>query len=154
MAPFQFFFLLLSLAVFPLCWLRGGHTERAGVAILLSSYLLTYVVHGITLRGFLIGDATIDLGVLAGFAWLAVRRDRWWTLLATAFAGLTMIAHILMFATPDLQEAHIRADVASRWGLGVMLVLCLAAGVGERWMAGERPVSDGARWRRAPKTVT
>ncbi len=154
MAPFQLFFLLLSLAVFAFAWLRGGHTERAGVAILLSAYLISYVVHGITLRGFLLGDAMVDVAVLTGFVWLALRRDRWWTLLAAAFAGLTVVAHILMFATPDLQEAHIRADIASRWGLGVMMVLCLAAGVVERWMAGERAVSDDAQWRRRGKRVT
>lgn len=153
MAPFQFFYLILSLAVFALAWLKGGHSERAGVAILVTSFLVTYPVHGIHLRGFLIGDALVDVGVLLAFGWLALTGDRWWTLAATAFTGLTVIAHALMFATPDLQQAHIRADVASRWGLGVMIVLCLAGGVLERWLAGERAVSPGARWRRRERTV-
>lgn len=154
MAPFQLFYLLISVAVFGLAWLRGGHTERASVCIMIVAYLASLGAEGITLGWFRLGDAIIDLLVLAAFVWLALRRDRWWTLAASAVCALTVIAHIAIFLTPDLQEHHIRMDVAGRWGLGVFLILCMAAGVVERWIAGEPPVSQSARWalrtRKAP----
>jgi len=154
MAPFQLFFLLVSLAVFAVAWLRGGHTERAGVAIFVLAYFTSLLTHTITLNGFRLGEAVVDLAMFGALVWLALRRDRWWTLAAAAFAGLTMVAHVLIFVTPDLQESHIRADVAARWGIGVLMVLCLGAGVVERWMAGEAPVSREARWTRPRRSAT
>lgn len=154
MAPFQLFYLLLSLSVFAWGWMRGGHTERTGVAIYVMGFFISFMVQAITLNNFRLGDALVDVAMFGALVWLALRRDRWWTLAAAAFAGLTLIAHALMFLTPDLTEAHIRMDVASRWGIGVLMVLCLAAGVVERWMAGEQPVSAAARWRRQERRAT
>jgi len=153
-APFQLFYLLLSLSVFAWGWMRGGHTERTGVAIYVMGFFISFMVQAITLNNFRLGDALVDVAMFGALVWLALRRDRWWTLAAAAFAGLTLIAHALMFLTPDLTEAHIRMDVASRWGIGVLMVLCLAAGVVERWMAGEQPVSAAARWRRQERRAT
>lgn len=154
MAPFQLFYLLLSLSVFAWAWMRGGHTERAGVTIFVLAFLASFMLQAVTLNQFRLGDALVDLVLFCALVWLALRRDRWWTLAAAAFGGLTMIAHALMFLTPNLQEQHIRMDVASRWGIGVLMILCLGAGVVERWMAGERPVSTEARWRRPERSAT
>lgn len=154
MAPFQLFYLLLSLSVFAWAWMRGGHTERTGVAIYVMGFFVSFLMQAITLNSFRLGDALVDVAMFSALVWLALRRDRWWTLAAAAFAGLTLIAHALMFLTPELTEAHIRMDVASRWGIGVLMVLCLAAGVVERWMAGEQPVSAAARWRRHERGAT
>jgi hypothetical protein len=154
MAPFQLFYLLLSLSIFAWAWMRGGHTERTGVAVFVFAFLASFMLQSVTLREFRLGEAVVDLALFVSLVWLALRRDRWWTLAAAAFSGLTMIAHAVMFLTPHLQEQHIRMDVASRWGIGVLLVLCLAAGVVERWMAGERPVSAEARWRRPERSAT
>lgn len=153
MAPFQLFYLLVSLGVFTLAWLRGGHTERAAVGVMVVAYMVSFAAQGVTLREFRIGEAAVDLMVLAAFVWLALRRDRWWTLAASAVCALTMIAHVAIFLTPDLQEQHIRMDVAGRWGLGVFLILCMAGGVVERWMAGERAVSGTARWAQRPRSA-
>ncbi|WP_420479710.1 hypothetical protein [Brevundimonas sp. FT23028] len=154
MTPFQIFYLVLSLAVFATAWMRGGHTERTGVAIFVLAFLLSYLAQPLDLNGFRLGEAIVDLGFFAAIVWLALRRDRWWPLAAAACAGLTLIAHAMVFMTPDLQQTHIRMDVASRWGIGVLMVLCLAAGVLERWMAGEPPVSSEARWRRPERRAT
>lgn len=154
MAPFQLFYLLLSLGVFAWAWLRGGHTERTGVAVFVFAFLASFMLQAVNLHGFRLGEAIVDVLMFVALIWLALRRDRWWTLAAAALAGLTLIAHGLIFMTPRLEEAHIRMDVASRWGIGVLMVLCLAAGVIERWMAGERPVSTQARWRRSERRAT
>ncbi|MDO9587454.1 MAG: hypothetical protein Q8R45_00680 [Brevundimonas sp.] len=42
-----------------------------------------------------------------------------------------------------------RGDVAARWGIGVMIVACLGAGVAEGWLAGEEPASAKAFWGRS-----
>ena len=154
MAPFQVFYLLLSLLVFAVAWMRGGHTERAGVAIFVLAFVASLLAQPLTLNNFRLGDAIIDLALFVALVWLALRRDRWWTLAAAAFGGLTLIAHAMMFMTPNLGLAHIRMDIASRWGIGVLLILCLGAGVVERWMAGERPASNEARWRRPERPAT
>ena len=114
----------------------------------------SFMQQAVTLNGFRLGEAVVDLAFFGALVWLALRRDRWWTLAAAAFGGLTLIAHALMFLTPDLGQAHIRMDVASRWGIGVLMILCLGGGVVERWMAGERPVSTEARWRRPQRSPT
>lgn len=147
MTPFQSFYLALSLTVFALAWTRGGHTERAGVAIMVCAYVVSLVAQYIHLNGFRIAEAAIDLVVLTGFGWLALRRDRWWTLAATALAVLVMVAHTMTFLTPDLTSQQIRADIAARWGIGVLVMLSLGAGVLERWMAGEAPASRLADWK-------
>lgn len=154
MAPFQLFYLLLSLIVFAIAWMRGGHTERAGVAIFVFAFLASFMLQPLTLNHFRLGESLVDLAFVAALVWLALRRDRWWTLAAAAFGALTLIAHALVFLTPDLTPALIRMDVASRWGIGVLMILCLGAGVVERWMAGEQPVSANARWRRIAPRAT
>lgn len=155
MAPFQIFYLLLSLVVFAVAWLRGGHTERAGVALFVAAFVASFLAQGITLDGFRLGEAMVDAAFFGALVWLALRRDRWWTLAAAALGGLTMVAHVLMFLTPDLTEAHIRGDIISRaWGIGTMLTLCLAGGVVERWLAGEEPASRSARWAPARSRAT
>ncbi|WP_439470868.1 hypothetical protein [Brevundimonas sp.] len=154
MAPFQLFYLLLSLAIFAWAWMRGGHTERSGVAVFVFAFLASFMLQTVTLNGFRLGEAIVDLAFFAALGWLALRRDRWWTMAAAAFGALTLIAHALMFLTPDLGMANIRMDVASRWGIGVLMILCLGGGVVERWMAGERPVSAEARWRRPERRPT
>ena len=122
MTPFQTFYLVLSLVVFALAWTRGGHTERAGVAILVCAYVVSLVAQFIHLNGFRIAEAT-------------------------ALAVLVMAAHAVTFLTPELTAQQIRADVAARWGIGVLVILSLAAGVVERWMAGEAPASRLADWK-------
>jgi hypothetical protein len=154
MTPFQTFYLILSLVVFALAWTRGGHTERAGVMMFIVAFLLSALVQDLAPGGFRLGEALVDLGFFVALVWLALRRDRWWTLACAALAGLTMAAHLATLALPESPRAHARADVAARWGIGVMMVLCLAGGVLERWMAGEEPASRRARWGRTARRMT
>ncbi len=149
MSPYQLFYLILSLVVFAFAWLRGGHTERAGVVIFVAAFVASLMLQPLTVNGLRLGEAGADVVFFAAMVWLALRRDRWWTLAAAALGGLTMFAHALMWVTPDLSQAHLRADVIGRaWGIGTAMVLCLAAGVLERWLAGEAPASREARWER------
>ncbi|GAA0655280.1 hypothetical protein [Brevundimonas lenta] len=154
MTPFQTFYLLLSLAVFAFAWMRGGHTERTGVALFILAFIFSFAVQPITLNHFRLGEAFVDGAFFLALVWLALRRDRWWTLACAAFGALTLMAHAVIFLTPDLTPMHIRVDVAARWGIGVLMILCLAAGVLERWMAGEAPATESARWGRTMRPAS
>lgn len=143
MEPFQIFYLWLSLVVFGLAWLRGGHPERMGVVMLVVAFLASYPLHPLRIGVFWLGDFIVDVVLASALLWLALRRDRWWTLAAAAFAVLTIAAHLVMLTVPGMDA---RGDIAARWGLGVLTILCLAGGVLERWLAGEPPVSREARW--------
>ena len=144
MAPFQAFYLYLSLFTFAVAWWRGGHPERAGVAIFVVAYSVSVLVQGWTIGDLRWGEAVVDLVTLGAFIWLAIRADRWWTLVVCAFMFLILVAHGVMIIVPQLD---VRGDVAARWGLGTAAILALLAGVLERWLAGEAPVSATARWR-------
>ncbi|WP_372706780.1 hypothetical protein [Brevundimonas sp.] len=145
MAPFQAFYLYLSLLTFAVVWWRGGHPERAGVAIFVVAYSLSILVQDLTIGDLRWGEAVVDLATLGAFIWLAIRADRWWILVVCAFMFLVMVAHSVMIIVPQLDA---RGDVAARWVLGTAAILALLGGLLERWLAGETPVSGDKRWRR------
>lgn len=145
MTPFSIFLLVLSLFVFLAAWLKGGHAERTGTAICILAYLASYAGRPLTLGDLHVGDAVSDFIVTGAFIWLALRSNRWWPFAATASMILMLVVHASMVLVPELT---VRGDMAARMGLSVVLVLSLLAGVGERWLAGERPVSESARWTR------
>ena len=128
---------LASLVAFTVGWLKGGHPERFGVAVLL--------FHGLTelfYREWLIGD--IDAGIAAGqvvvtliFGWLALRSTRWWPLAVTASLVLVLVVHLLTIMTP----ISYFAAASARVGLWLLLYAIVLTGAFERWMAGEAPVS-------------
>lgn len=128
-------------------WLRGGHTERFAVAAL----LLGQVVIDIAYDDWVIGDVYVDSAIedalkMLFFGWLAFRSDRWWPFAATAAMVLMLLVHILTMVT-DISWG---AAVSARVGLELLVYLTLLAGVAERWMAGEAPVSRIARVGAAP----
>lgn len=143
MTPFQAFYLYLSLFTFAVAWWRGGHPERAGVAIFVVAYSVSLLAGNLVIGDLRWGEAVVDLVTLGAFVWLAIRADRWWILVVCAFMFLVMLAHGVMILVPQLDT---RGDVAARWGLGMVAVLALLGGVLERWLAGEPPVSADARW--------
>ena len=145
MTPFQAFYLYFSLLVLALAWLRGGHTERLGVVVIIAAYLSAHAVSPWRLDDFRIGEAATDVVVTLAFAWMALSRERWWPFAATASMVLALMVHLAMVLTPHLDG---RADVSARAGLGLLLLLSLLAGVAERWLAGETPVSRSLTWRR------
>jgi hypothetical protein len=145
MTPFQAFYLYFSLAVFALAWLKGGHAERRGVALLVVAFILSYLASPLRVGDLRVGEAVIDMALTLAFAWMAFRGDRWWPFAATAFMVLSMLVHLSMLLVPELDQ---RADLSARFGLGVLVIAALLAGVGERWLSGEQAVSRGGVWRR------
>lgn len=146
MTPFSNLLLAFSVVVFALAWLKGGHPERFGALILTLGYLEAMLLPVVKVMGDLVlFDAIADFTLLVIFLWMALRGRRWWPFLATAVMFLTMMVHAAMVLIPELDT---RADMSARMGLTLLLVLGLLAGIGERWLAGERPVTDPSTWLR------
>lgn len=82
--------------------------------------------------------------------WLALRSDRWWPLVAAASLTLCVVVELLERMNPGLSEY---AAASAQLGLWIVVYLALVAGVGERWLAGERPVSENALRRPAPRAL-
>lgn len=127
-------------------WLWGGHSERFGATAL----LLCWMVFAPFL--WRIGDVYVDsmiedtllLLLLGG---LALRSNRWWPFVAASAVGLTVLVHVFTIVTDISWDAAVSARV----GFGLVTYTALLAGVAERWLAGERPVSGGKFWgRRRP----
>lgn len=145
MYPVQVFFLLSFLVILPLAWLGGGHTERAGVAMLLPAYIISYMVQRLRIGDLMWGAALIDLILLIGLVWLALTRDRWWPLVAAAFQTMSVLLYFGQVLLPDLTS---RSVVISGWILGLISLYTLVGGVVERILAGEPPASRSAIWKR------
>lgn len=139
MTWFSYLSLGFSLAVFALAWLKGGHPERLGALVMSAAFVMAAVAPPVLVAGDLIlFDAIADVALLAIFLWMSLKGDRWWPFLAAAAMFLTGVVHSAMILVPELDT---RADLSARLGLTLLMVLALLAGVGERWLAGERPVS-------------
>lgn len=134
------------MAIVALAWLRGGHPERLGVGIWLVGWMLAMVSNEVRLGDVRILVALIDLGTLAAILWLGLRSDRWWPLGASACLMLMLAVH-LSAALPSGITPF--GEASAQLGLGLLLALIHAAGVLERWLAGEPPAIDSAVWTRS-----
>lgn len=144
MTWFSYFLLAFSILVFALAWLKGGHPERLGVVLMSAAFLVAALAPRVLVLGdMLLYDAISDTVMLAALLWMSFRGDRWWPFLAAAAMFLTAVVHGAMVLIPELDT---RADMSARIGLTFLMVIALLAGVVERWLAGERPASELARW--------
>ncbi|WP_417231812.1 hypothetical protein [Brevundimonas sp.] len=147
MDPLPAFFMISLLAVFPLAWLGGGHTERAGVALYLCLYIVGRLTQHIQIGNPLLAPALVDLVFLIGLAWLALKRERWWPLVASALQVMVMLVYVGAMLVPGF---NYRSGIVAIMVLGVLGLYCLLGGVLERILAGETPASASAVWRRRP----
>lgn len=126
-------------------WFRGGRTERLGVGVLLFDYMLsgTFTFAGIN------GAETVELvsesAVALAFFWLALRSDRWWPVIVGS--SMVLIGMVL-FLERVTQDLSLYASESAQLGLWIIIWSAPLAGVGERWLAGERALSDTVVWRR------
>ena len=142
MTPLQSFFLVSTVGLFAIGWLKGGHVERQGVMVLLLAYVAALFVDDLDRTTHQIAVAIVDGVLLLALIWMAVRKDRWWLLVAVACQLLTMIAHGALWLYPDI---GLRSNVVTRWLFGLLQLYALAGGVVERWLAGEPAASPGLR---------
>lgn len=141
--PFQEILLVLLVLAVSLGWLAGGGPEREGVVVLIVGSFVSNLLFHVRLGNFSLGDSLGDLICLTGFGWLAFKRDRWWLLTVFALQILVMLIHLMVLTTGTIS---VRADISARWGLLALTLLLMMAGVIERRLAGEAPISPGRRW--------
>ena len=137
---------MLSLVAVTAAWMKGGHPERLGAVVTLVVFAVSFVTHELRVGDFYAGDAVVDFALTVFFVWMAVTRDRWWPLFMSAILGLTMLVYVASLVVPDVGPY---AVMSARIGLGILSMLALLAGPFERWLSGERAVSDVRAWRRA-----
>lgn len=142
MTPLQSFYLVSTLVIFAIGWLKGGHVERQGVLVLLLAYLAALFVQDLDLAAHQIAVAVVDGILLLVLIWMALRHHRWWLLIAVACQILAMIAHGALWLEPDI---GLRSNVVTRWLFGLIQLYALAGGVVERWLAGEPSASPGLK---------
>ena len=142
---------LVAWIAFAIAWLRGGHPERFGVAVLLTGAMIEiFIVHW-QIGELEIGIAGTQAVLLAVFARMAFRSVRWWPMVVTGCLVLILMVHLLTVLTP----LSFYAAMSARVGLWLLLHVILLAGVAERWLAGEPAVSRTRRWRRrSPRRQT
>lgn len=128
--------------------MKGGHPERLGAAAMLVVFAVSFITHDWRVGSFYAGDAALDLLLTFFFVWMALTRDRWWPLIMSGVMGLTLVVYVADLTAPGLDAW---AVMSARIGLGLLTMLTLLGGVAERWLAGERPVSELSVWRRAAR---
>lgn len=146
MTPLQIFYLVSTVAIFAIAWLKGGHPERQGTVFLLLAYVSAVLVEDVQFQQHQVGVMATDTILLGGFVWMCVRWDRWWLLVAVACQVLALVAYATMWFDPDIT---LRSNVVTRWLFGLIQLFALGAGVIERWLAGEAAAFPGLQPRAA-----
>jgi len=136
---------VLSLVAVVAAWMKGGHPERLGAVSTIVVFAVSYWTHELMIGRFYAGDAVLDLFLTVFFVWMALTQDRWWPLAMSAIMALTVLVYVAALVVPGVGPY---AVMSARIGLGLLTTLILLAGVGERWLAGERAISDLKNWRR------
>lgn len=147
MTPWYAALLVLGLSAFAAGFWKGGAAERQGAAVLSGNLVLTIALqlsgspHAVAFVAGTDGLTTLI------FVWLALRRDRWWLLAATAGLVLCTATWVISLLHPAVGFYTAASAEIGEWAL---VYLALAAGVLERWLAGETPAGDAARRSRPP----
>jgi hypothetical protein len=141
MSPIQAAFYLLAFVICVMIWLGGGKTERTGAAMYLAALAASLMTQGLWFGNVRWAVAVIDVVFLAGLIYLALRKDRWWPLVAAGFQILILLIYAAMVLRPEL---GVRSGVGATWALAHLISLCLLGGVLERFLAGEVSVRTSA----------
>ena len=127
----------LAWAAFVVAVAAGGRTERLAALVLMVDYLATAVVYTLGVPwGYEIGAAIEGITTLA-LLWLALRRERWWLIVAAAGLFLSSMTRLIALLHPDIDRYEADSAQIGQW---IVVYLALMAGAFERWLAGEAPV--------------
>jgi hypothetical protein len=148
MTPIQIGVLIFAIATIMVVWIKGGHPERLGACVYLAwtvaSIMAPAGLAGVEVAEIPLFETALDMTVLAVFVGMSLKGGRWWPFAASAVMTLSVLVYLIQAFVPELDR---RAEISAHVGLAAALSLTLLAGVGERWLAGESPVSAG-QWRR------
>jgi hypothetical protein len=116
MRTINWYFWALLILCSAYAWWKGGGPERAVAAILFVGVILTHyagTAWAYRWSGFESGVFLVDLAVLVGFAAVALRAERFWTLWLTALHLIGTTGHLVKMADPAL----------IRWGYAFILAI-------------------------------
>ncbi len=150
MTPFVLLYLIVSLAALAIAWLKGGHPERMGALFWLAGWLVSLPLNDIRFGDLRWAVAVLDIVSFAAFLWLALRYERWWPLGVSACLVLILAVHLSALLIPEITPL---GEASAQLGLGMLAILIQAAGVFERWLAGEAPASASAVWSRRQRAT-
>lgn len=125
MAPNLFRILLAVVALYAL-W-RGRRDERQVCVILVLGVLATHlVISPVSQRyaGLETDVMAVDLVVLAGFLWVALRSERFWPLWIAGLQLTTVFGHALKAVETSLLSWAYGASLAF-WGYPIVLILAI-----------------------------
>jgi uncharacterized membrane protein len=135
---------LFSLAALLTCcglaaW-RGRWVERVAAAAMAAAWFASPLAQDDhQILGVQAGVLTVDLLLLAVLLYLALTADRWWTMAAAAFQGVSALVHLAAAIDKQIipRAYYVAGSLLSYLVMGALLV-----GV---WNAGRRvkPGSDG-----------
>ena len=129
MSYYVLLFWLLLPVVAILAATRGGRPEWIGAALYIGAAILTLVWRTQGQQRWVrmeSGVLAIDLALLVAMLVLALRSDRWWPMIATAFLTLSMMAHLAKMMNPDFSRlAYALMAGASSYPVVVTLLVAL-----------------------------
>jgi hypothetical protein len=138
---------VISLSVYAFVWMRGGHPERFGAAVLLLNHLAQSITYLWVIDGFYWAIAIHDSVLLLIFGWYCLRSTRWWPFVATAGFVLISFVRVLDIVNPDMSQ---RDMMSAQIGFWFMIDMSLLGGVVERYLAGE-PAAGRSAWARVER---
>ena len=82
------------------CWRRGGQPERAAATVLAAMPVVDFIYHAIwgeitTYDRINVGHLVIDVAALLIWLAIALRANRWWTLLLVSAQLIAVLSHFL-----------------------------------------------------------
>lgn len=129
MSYYVLLFWLLLPVVAVLAMVRGGRPERIGAVLYIGAAILTLVWRTQGHQRWVrieSGVLVIDALLLAAMLVLALRSDRWWPMIATAFLTLSMLAHLAKAMDPNFSRlAYALMAGASSYPVVVTLLVAL-----------------------------
>jgi hypothetical protein len=125
MAPNLFRLLLLAIALYAF-W-RGGSDEKWTAVICLLGALVTHIVISPLherFQGVETAVLMVDLAVLAGFAAIALRSDRFWPLWMAGVQLTTVMGHAMKLVDDELLPRAYAASLGfwAYWTLAILAV--------------------------------
>ncbi|MBV9527964.1 hypothetical protein [Sphingomonas sp.] len=125
MAPLFFRILLALVALY--AFVRGSRDERDVGAICVVGALITHFAWSPLHDRFTnveIGVMAVDVGVLAGFLWVALRSDRFWPLWVAGLQLTTIFGHV-MKALDSALFGRAYGAALMFWSYPIVLILAI-----------------------------
>jgi hypothetical protein len=125
MAPL-FFRLLLALVVLYAFW-RGSSDERQVAMICVAGTIVTHLVWSPLHQRFAgveTGVAAVDVAVLLGFLWVALRSERFWPLWIAGLQLTTIFGHIMKAIDSQLFSRAYGAALMF-WSYPIVVILAI-----------------------------